>query len=722
MNYVVEFLVERVESAQALAAKLRSQGDTCNRLPAASAEVFGVNCDDYFLRAVAAMKDANFYRGWVRSIESINWTNVLLGAGLMGALLLFSWICVYLATVAYYRWKYSEYDLPTREPIVCRVLGFSSVGEDLLARVDLGRGVVVDASVPAGVWLTGLALASTSGTRFTPEACLRGSIRTNAPTPQCQVYIYIKDDGNLVPVGTGFRIDDLLVTAAHVLSPVTDREVYLKTETSAAFKLDPAFKLALRGVGMDFVAVSLPLAYWAGLQVKKGRMARPQTDERIRVVGRTPSGGAQMSSGSIKEGLAKFQFLHSASTLPGDSGAPLMNSREEVVGIHLGSQADKNLNKALSVVPLMDSFYSKESNVAGSRDLHSARFEDYEEDDYAADYDPAERHEDDNVVYIIDRRAESAKSRAYRAMAQAYSQRSSLEHHTSMLNDPNSWANMMDEDGDLDSLEAAPRYFRGESGFSIAADSPPPPSPPPEATATFKRHSPSEERVLTVTPPAGPAPPPSPELLASAVEDVPPPQSKSARKRSKAKERMRTQLESALSTGSDFETEHETQGVLSGASCAPSHTPNSSPKKTLRASSKSPDRRKASSSSESAPAPLRDSKNPSPRKPRAPSQSFGPAAWHNDREQVKALMEQAREIALRSSKKTGLKPAQQSLELANSYELLTAIAQQSSRWRDALSRSHGADLVDARVAFQKRYPKRAKGGASATPSKNSSSH
>nr|UHS71526.1 MAG: putative ORF2 polyprotein [Barnaviridae sp.] len=150
-------------------------------------------------------------------------------------------------------------------------------------------------------------------------------------------------------VGFGFwtiiKGKHALVSAAHVFA-----EVALGGSLHAngvSLKLED-FKILVRS-SMDVCALEIPATYGSQLKVRKMKIAR------------TPMFGKSVSVYGFIEGIISrtigvvsgpdsgaFKYKHTASTLPGHCGSPLIIGENQVVGIHIESDA-MGFNYALSL-------------------------------------------------------------------------------------------------------------------------------------------------------------------------------------------------------------------------------------------------------------------------------------------------------------------------------------------------------------------------------------
>jgi hypothetical protein len=93
---------------------------------------------------------------------------------------------------------------------------------------------------------------------------------------------------------------------------------------------------------------------WSVLGLKSTKLASGYVGQAITVY--TPQGnGISRARGTAKcMGKGMFEFLHSASTLAGASGSPVMNNKGRVIGVHLGTTQDGTSNRAFLMEPFVN--------------------------------------------------------------------------------------------------------------------------------------------------------------------------------------------------------------------------------------------------------------------------------------------------------------------------------------------------------------------------------
>lgn len=170
--------------------------------------------------------------------------------------------------------------------------------------------------------------------------------------PNSQVFLTSADK----MIGSGARVSHngttYLLTAAHVWFGLCE-EIFL-TKRGLRVKADKKWRaMGSKHMNLDYVLVEVPAKVWSSLEVKAAPM-RPVTSQTpISVIGGNKSTELQRSRGMATPAERPYVILHTASTAPKWSGAPLY-SGNSVVGCHLGANKTDENNRAVNVAMLLN--------------------------------------------------------------------------------------------------------------------------------------------------------------------------------------------------------------------------------------------------------------------------------------------------------------------------------------------------------------------------------
>nr|UHS71506.1 MAG: hypothetical protein 1 [Sobelivirales sp.] len=151
-------------------------------------------------------------------------------------------------------------------------------------------------------------------------------------------------------IGQGFRVGDNLITAAHVWALATNEPevIFLNHEGKGASGDPRAFAVEAFGA-MDFIVLTPPNNFFAVLGISTMRLSLRTTTQLHTIYWRSDVGPV-MSRGTIQPIWAESEErLHSISTLPGSSGAPVLNQQGNVVGMHVGNAVLETMTKNLLI-------------------------------------------------------------------------------------------------------------------------------------------------------------------------------------------------------------------------------------------------------------------------------------------------------------------------------------------------------------------------------------
>jgi V8-like Glu-specific endopeptidase len=174
----------------------------------------------------------------------------------------------------------------------------------------------------------------------------------------------------LAVIGTFFRLDDHLVTAAHVANAIssgiarvfltgmknTKKELY-HVDTEGVCELEQDF-FALDSneikANYDVFARKLTPKQWARIKVNRvSYRLDSQYNQIVSAYGFNGSDGLFVtSSGKTLPGSGLEELWHTASTHPGFSGSPLF-SGSSVVGMHVAAAGDKNVAIRMELIRML---------------------------------------------------------------------------------------------------------------------------------------------------------------------------------------------------------------------------------------------------------------------------------------------------------------------------------------------------------------------------------
>lgn len=181
-----------------------------------------------------------------------------------------------------------------------------------------------------------------------PEAMMRSSALTPCQWPDGVVILHTSSGvSKLEDFGCGFRATvkigeerhDVLLTCRHVLTSLGELERLTLRYKGKDLRV-PYCESDIRfHHGLDLVAISVPKGVWSVLGVKSLRIGDVREQDILSVY--TPTGSGFSRARGLPTKRSQFTFSHSASSLRGSSGSPVMNNRGRVVGIHWGCKVDR---------------------------------------------------------------------------------------------------------------------------------------------------------------------------------------------------------------------------------------------------------------------------------------------------------------------------------------------------------------------------------------------
>lgn len=234
-------------------------------------------------------------------------------------------------------------------PAECKVGGvlFDKKGPYFLLHRD-GRQIRCYASVnQASAMMLGNGVGSPK-TEKGNEMAVPGNPKKVARLPAYAVQFVVEDE----VAAHGFRVGNVLYTAVHVLKGMLahpDVKLYNPNAKKSA-KFDRRWKLVVGALGADVAGIEVPMGIWSGLCVKAGHFAPLKATATVMSHG-MEDGATTISYGNVMGyGKTPFSFIHSCTTCEGDSGGPI-TTKNGIVGMHLGADLDKRLNRAVWMSP-----------------------------------------------------------------------------------------------------------------------------------------------------------------------------------------------------------------------------------------------------------------------------------------------------------------------------------------------------------------------------------
>jgi hypothetical protein len=232
-----------------------------------------------------------------------------------------------------------------------------------------------------------------------------------------------------VVVGMGCRVDvngrDVLLTATHVLKTLVDGAAFIgTTQTKVIFEDYWPVVFASSENDLDLALVDVPAAVWSLLGVRKLQCQNKiHNSDYCKVVGVKDGVLVQSRGTAIPWKSKPFYLYHASSTLPSFSGSPLVNSKNQVIGVHLGAVEGRNYGvcvlPVLRVLGSVRETYDEDTSPWKSVDYYAGDWENsykfkmgkrdgtfhYSDGGYQLEFSPPE--DDDFMVigwneYIVD--------------------------------------------------------------------------------------------------------------------------------------------------------------------------------------------------------------------------------------------------------------------------------------------------------------------------------
>nr|UHS71600.1 MAG: hypothetical protein [Barnaviridae sp.] len=181
-----------------------------------------------------------------------------------------------------------------------------------------------------------------------PESAIRGSSAVRSPLPACQISF---KDGNQ-HIGYGVRATvggkDVILTARHNLHQLKLASTPLMANGKYQIPFLTSWTIHLQADKLDIVGIEVPPAVFAGMQIRSAKLVRtPSTGAVIKVYGNY-QGENVYYPGTVAK-VKNLWILHTATTYPGFSGAPIFTQNGAVCGIHTHGRGTNGNNAGPSI-------------------------------------------------------------------------------------------------------------------------------------------------------------------------------------------------------------------------------------------------------------------------------------------------------------------------------------------------------------------------------------
>lgn len=180
----------------------------------------------------------------------------------------------------------------------------------------------------------------------------------------------VKTSSSIAKSGT------MMLTDTHVVRRLLGHKTaYLKSEhTGKTVVFKPEYKIVYMCRDTDQIGIEVPPGVWAAMGVTAGEVVMTPLKTGIKVFGRLPSGEMSVSFGSMKPGKGYMEILHNASTIQGDSGSPILDYKEKIVGTHK-QWMNESCNKGFSTnFMLTDLDEADDTNTSPSENMDKSQW------------------------------------------------------------------------------------------------------------------------------------------------------------------------------------------------------------------------------------------------------------------------------------------------------------------------------------------------------------
>jgi len=265
--------------------------------------------------------------------------------------------------------------------------------------------------------------------RFSEERVKETMIAKSMPhtskgLPDFQAYFTI--DGNVV--GHCSRISflgqDCILTAYHVLSYNLKSDLFINANGKAIRFSDVRVRILAfsNENNFDYVVLSIPDTICSKLGLKKARLAKQLTHGSPISIHQIIGGKTCYTVGIANKGSQPWTISYGASTVEGSSGAPVLNVRKEIVGVHIEGGRVANVG----VIPELLR-HRRESPQNGDINAEDPQAYEENDDEYENRREQYENYEDeqDRLEREIEedeetRQTEAEKYYQYQAREETY--------------------------------------------------------------------------------------------------------------------------------------------------------------------------------------------------------------------------------------------------------------------------------------------------------------
>lgn len=154
-------------------------------------------------------------------------------------------------------------------------------------------------------------------------------------------------------IGMGSRVvvanESYILTALHLNKALLSGDVSVCSSTMQWELNDECSIVKIKDA--DLLLIKIPTAVWSRLGVKSLAWAEANIGTTVKAYGYTAE-QLVFSSGSLIKGPNLIMLKHTASTLPGWSGTPILNNGK-VVAVHIGTVASANVNSCVGVYQIL---------------------------------------------------------------------------------------------------------------------------------------------------------------------------------------------------------------------------------------------------------------------------------------------------------------------------------------------------------------------------------
>lgn len=208
-----------------------------------------------------------------------------------------------------------------------------------------------------------------------------------------------------------FKGQNCLLTAYHVLSYNIKADLFLNANGKSVRFSDVRVQVLAfsKEDNLDYVVLTVPETICAKLGLKKAKLAKGLTHGSPVSIHQIIGGSSCYTVGIAQKSDKPWTINYGASTIEGSSGAPILNVRKEIVGVHV--EGGKIANTG-TIPELLRN--SKESAQNGDINAEDPRSEMEQEEDYSdneslteSEYDREAKEYEEYHQYLLDKSAQS---------------------------------------------------------------------------------------------------------------------------------------------------------------------------------------------------------------------------------------------------------------------------------------------------------------------------